>query len=296
MILSLLIGSYFKFIMYGYVFAGNKQNRGWMHRPINVLTVTSAIIHHVTNVAVGINLVMSLMIDTPLGDILGLQYCQVIGTVAVYGLVYLTGGGLGISVYRVLYIRHELWVKYVVGEKLLLAVIWFLSITGSGLSTFLVVVEDSSHRSGLNMCTGLSVTQNQILREYNISIGSQMLTTRYLQITALAFGIATQTIELLLYIWFFCHRYQNDNGSIKVLLTKDVTRDRNTKNVITFLGQFYGFITEYAFLISLLLFTHFADEHTQYFRAFVGMAHMMNFGLLSAVDVLCSPGLRSFMK
>ena len=41
--LSLLMGSFFKCVMYGYVFISNKQNRGWMHRPINVLTITSAI-------------------------------------------------------------------------------------------------------------------------------------------------------------------------------------------------------------------------------------------------------------
>ena len=50
MAMSLLIGSYFKCIMYMFVFMTSRKNRGWIHRPINVLTVTSALTHHVTHV------------------------------------------------------------------------------------------------------------------------------------------------------------------------------------------------------------------------------------------------------
>ena len=50
MLISLLVGSYFKGIMYAYVFSTNKENRGWMHRPINVLTISSSIIQHVTHI------------------------------------------------------------------------------------------------------------------------------------------------------------------------------------------------------------------------------------------------------
>ena len=43
---SLLIGSFFKYILYSYTFQTGKQNHGWMHRPISVLILTQAIIHH----------------------------------------------------------------------------------------------------------------------------------------------------------------------------------------------------------------------------------------------------------
>ena len=296
MILSLLIGSYFKLIMYGYVFTANKQNRGWMHRPINVLTVTSAIIHHTTHVALGIWNVVIMMLDTPLGDIVGFRCCQLMMMVGEYGIVYLSVGSLGVAVYRVLYIRHEYWVKYVCGEKLLLFVVVVINITMTGLLVALHVIEDSSHRAGVNMCTGISVTQGQIMIDYNLSRGIQMLTTTYLQITAVSITLACQSIEFSIYIWFFCHRYQNDNGNIRHLLEPQNIRNRNRKNAVTFLGQFYGFVIEYAFLLSFLLLHLFASEHAQHFRVLVVLVKLMDFGLLSAVEVLTSPGLKGFMR
>ena len=296
MIMSLLSGSYFKSIMYRYVFTTNKKNRGWMHRPINVLTVTSAIIHHVTHVTVGIWFVLVLMIDTPLGSIFGFHCCKIMLNVATYGTAYLTVGSLGIAVYRVLYIRQEYWVKYVIGEKLLLALVLSLSMVVAGLISIFYLAEVSAHRAMDNMCTGVSFTENQILIEYSISLGSQMLTTTYLQGTALTVCIAIQTIEFSIYIWFFCYRYRNDNGTITKLLAQDTIRERNIKNVTTFLGQFYGFVIEYSFLISLMLFTIFAHEHIQHIRGIVVMVKFIDFGLLSAVEVLSSPGLKGFMK
>ena len=294
--MSLLIGSYFKVIMYSYVFTTNRKNRGWMHRPINVITVTSAIIHHITHVSVGIWYVVILLSEKPLGNSIGVHYCQVMGVVGVYGLVYLSVGSLGISVYRILYITQEYWVKYVIGERLLLALVLSFGIICCGLLVFLFMLESSSHRTYMNMCTGFSVTQTQILMEYALSRGNQLLTTTYLQSTTIVICIAIQTIEFSIYIWVFYIRYKNDNGNIRNLLTQAVIRERNIKNVVTFLGQFYVFIMEYAFLISILVLTYFADEHTHHFKALVGMLKFIDFGLLSAVEVVSSPALRSFMR
>ena len=81
-----------------------------------------------------------------------------------------------------------------------------------------------------------------------------------------------------------------------MLLPEEVTRDRNMKNVSTFLGQFYGFVMEYAFLTSLLFLMYFTDAQTNIFKAILVMIKIMDFGLLSAVELLSSPLLRSFMR
>ena len=296
MITSLLIGSFFKFLLYHYVLITNKKNRSWMHRPINVLIVTSAIIHHVTHVATGIWYVLALMMDTPLADEFGFSHCKVMMMVGAYGLAYLVIGSLGLAVYRVLYIKHEHLVKYIIGEKLLLLMILSISIVMSGLTVFLYLVEDSSHRSALNMCTGLSFAQNQILMEYSINRGAQMLTTTYLQLTSLALLIAIQTMEFSIYIWFFYNRYKDDNGNITKYLRQEDIRNRNLKNIGTFLGQFYGFLVEYSFLISLFMLDYFADEYVQHFRALVVMAKFVDFGLLSAVEIFSSPLLKAHLR
>ena len=295
-VLSLLIGSYFKCIIYSFVFTTNKKSHGWMHRPINVLTVSSTIIHHVTHVSIGIWYILLMMIETPLGQSMGFHFCQIMDVVGLYGLVYLSVGSLGIAVYRVLYIKQEYLVKYVIGEKTLLFVILSMSITACGMIVCLFKLESSSYRFQINICSGSTVTFSQTLIEYGASRGEQMLATTYLQTTSIYVCIAFQTIEFGIYMWFFYTIYKHDNGNMRKLLTHDAIRERNLKNVGTFLGHFYGFVVEYVFLISILVLTHFADAETHHFKAFANIVKLVDFGLLSAVEVLSSPGLKNFMK
>ena len=112
---SLLIGSYFKSIMYRYVLTTKKENRSWLHRPINVLIIHGAIIHHVTHVGVGIWYSMILVSETHLSHLFGYNFCEFMDIVGLYGLGYLTVGSLGIALFRVLYIKRENWVRKVIG-------------------------------------------------------------------------------------------------------------------------------------------------------------------------------------
>ena len=296
MTISLLIGSFFKCITYIYVFRANKQNRGWMHRPINVLIVTSTIIHHITSIWMGICIVVEMMTETSSSNAIGPYMCQVNQLIGLYGICYLTVGSLGIAVYRVLYIRHENVVKYVIGEKLLLFIILFLSLTVCWVLVTVYSLETNSHRIYLNMCRGISGTHAQVLIDYEVSRGYQILDTKYLQTIVLSIILTMQCTELAIYVWFFHHRYTNDNGSIKKVLTEDVIRARNIKNVGTFLGQFYGFVFEYAYILSFLFILYFAGEQKNNFKAVSNIAKIINFGLLSAVEVLSSPVLRGYLK
>ena len=297
MALSLFIGSYFKSIMYMYVFRTNKSNRGWMHRPINVLTVASAIVHHVTHVAAGIWYILMLMMDSPLAEIFGPFSCHLIFLTTSYGVIYLSIGSLGTAIYRLFYIKHEYLVKYMIGEKNLLCLILLLCTTCAGITTTLWMIEDNGNRPGINMCTGLSVTQTQIMNEYERANGNKMSATKHTASAAIFLCIAAQTIEFCIYVWFFHRRYKNDNGNITKYLKQEDIRSRNSKNMITFLGQFYGFIVEYSFFIALFIFHQFAGDDAQLFRALLGMAKLgLDFGLLSTVEVFTSPGLRGFMR
>ena len=294
---SLLIGSYFKSIMYRYVLTTKKENRSWLHRPINVLIIHGAIIHHVTHVGVGIWYSMILVSETHLSHLFGYNFCEFMDIVGLYGLGYLTVGSLGIALFRVLYIKRENWVRKVIGEKRLLIITLSASHIVGAILLFLFKIESSSDRFHLNMCRGISVSHSQILIDYNLSKGSNMFFSSYFRLTSLACCVAIQTVEFSIYIWFFVHRYKSDNGNIRKLLTHDVLRERNMKNMQTFLGQFYGFIMEYAYLISILFLILFADSNTTpHIKALVNIAKIADFGLLSAVEVLSSPGMRAFMK
>ena len=290
MTLSLLIGSICKGIMYVYVSTTNKK------RPINTLIITSAIVHHATHLFSGTWYILVLLIPYPLGDLLGSGSCHVMMSIGVFGLVYLNVGSLGISVYRILYIKRELFVKNVIGENRLLVIILSTSLVLTWLATELFMAQETAEQTGINMCTGLSVTQTQIYIDYNLSIGEEIQTIRQGEKITIGLCLVSQTIELGIYVWFFHMRYKNDNGSITTLMRQEDTHKRNLKNIGTFLGQFYSFVIEYSFLISLLLCGIFADENTQDYRALVVLMKFVDFGVLSCVEVLSSPQLRSFMK
>jgi hypothetical protein len=236
------------------------------------------------------------MSETPLADIVGFNICQAMDVVGILGLGHLTVGGLGIVIYRMMYIKFEYFVRSVVGEKLLLFVIWSTTETFGLILLFLFKSESSSDRFNLNMCRGVSVADAQTMIDYRLSLGEPLLTTSFLQTSSLAVCLAIQTMEFSIYVWFFQHRYRNDNVTMKKLLTHDTIRERNTKNIGTFLGQFYGFVMEYAFLIVAFLMIHFADENTHHVKALGSIIKFTDFGLLSAVEVYSSPGLRDFMK
>ena len=287
---SLLIGCYYKGITYTSIFGARKDNHGWLHRPINVLTLASAIIHQVTHVVSGVWFAICMMAETPMGDQVGSEYCWAVYIVGVVGVVYLSFGSLGIAVYRLLYIRHENLVKYVVGEKRLLMIILALSLSFTGLVTFLFLVEDSNQRAGHNMCTGLSVLEVDILMKYEIIRGIYLPDTTYWQKIATASALIAQVIEFSIYVWFFYYQYMNTNGNIAKYLRQDDVRNRNAKNVQTFIGQFYAFMVESSFLVFIILMqTLVADENNLYIRGIVLMLKIANFGALSAVEVLTSP-------
>ena len=294
--ISLSIGSFFKGIMYTYMFKNNKNNRGWMHRPINVLTISSAVIHHLTHVSLGIWYVVIMVSESPLGPTLGYQYCQVMDVVGVYAIAYLSVGSLGIAIYRVLYMKYQQWVKFGVGEIRLLWIVLSLSVSLSGLLVFLYKLEPSSYRFQMNACNGESFTYAQILIDYGLASEYRMINTKNLQKGSIAVCISIQSIELIIYVWFFYTRYKNDNGNIKSLLGVEIIRDRNIKNVSTFLGQFYCFLIECTFLVTVLVIEHLYDAKTPHIKAYVSMVKLIDFGVLSAVEVFSSPSLRAFMR
>ena len=290
MTLSLLIGSICKGIMYVYVGTTNKK------RPINTLIITSAIVHHTTHLLCGTWYILVLLVDSPLADFLGSGSCYVMMSIGVFGLVYLNFGSLGISVYRILYIKHELFVKNTIGEQRLLVIILSTSLVLTGLATELFMAQETGEKTGINMCTGLSVTQTQIYTDYNLRTEAEIWTTLPGERITVGLCLVAQTIELAIYVWFFNMRYRNDNGSITKLMRQEDTHKRNLKNIGTFLGQFYSFVIECSYLIFILLCGIFADENTQDYRAMVSIMKFVDFGALSFIEVLSSPQLRSFMK
>ena len=296
MAVSLIVGSYYKSIMYCYVCTTNRKNRGWMHRPINILIVTSAVIHHLTHLWAGISHGMILMMDISMSDAVSDTFCKITYIVGVYGLMYLSVGSFGISLYRMIYIKREHWIKHVIGEKRLLGIILVFSLLFCSMMVCLDNIETHNERVFLNVCYGSSSSDTQIMIDYELSRGAQLLTSTVIRKATIVVLISLQVIELGIYVWFFYTRYENDNGKIKDLLTQENIKDRNIQNVTTFVGQFYGFIVEYVFLIICLIWTYLKNDGSDHWKAYFIIMKFIDFGLLSAVEVYSSPILKKCMK
>jgi hypothetical protein len=143
----------------------------------------------------------------------------------------------------------------------------------------------------MNLCTVRSEVVSQIRLDYLQSQGIEFATTRMYQITVTAITSGMTLLELGCYITIFYHCYKNDNGRIKSFLPKDVTRKRNTRNAITFMGQIYAFMVEFTFMAGTLVVLLVFNMEVKYFGS---VAKIMEFGLVSAVEVLTSPSIRKF--
>ena len=114
-----------------------------------------------------------------------------------------------------------------------------------------------------------------------------------LQIFATSCGIVFPLIELACYLVIFHHIFTHDNGNIKKFLSKECIRQRNRRNAITFLGQFWGFATEFGAMVILTITISLGGTNTQ-FKAFTNVLKLATLdGILSVVDVLASEPLRN---
>jgi len=167
LVISLLIGTYFKLILYRYFWRcrGDKSNN-FKNRPINAMILLGAIIHHLTHLYTGINYALALGFDVHLGVYMGEFYCNMTLFVAVFGAAYLITGGMVIAIFRVLYIKHGTWLRnhtdhvVVASIALIGGVLLFL------LLTILFIIERDSKRTTYNTCMGYSTDRMDIIYQY----------------------------------------------------------------------------------------------------------------------------------
>ena len=299
MLTSFVTGSFFKFITYSYVYRTNKINRGWMHRPLNVLLVTSDLVHHATHILAGSWYVICMVMEPPFSDKVGYGACWAFMVIGAFGVTYLCIGSLGMAIYRLLYIKNENWVKYKIGEKRLLFIVFFSSFAITTILVMMFTIEDSGDRSGFNMCTSLSVADTEIFMDYKMSTGANLLRTTYIRKVAIFIAVIAQMIEFSIYVWFFWYQHKMYNGKIAKLMKQEDVKERNAKNIGTFMGQFYGFMMEFAFLVFFLIIQFpwfYSNGNAARVRGIVTCLKFADFGSLSAIEVFSSPLLRSYMK
>ena len=118
----ILIGSYFRYILYKYLYRkyNNKE-----FTPINTLKLAHAIGEHVTAVSLILAYTILIVADTSLENVVGPWFCHPISLFKRFGFFYTYAGSFGISIYRILLVKYNVWLKYTIGEKNMLYMILF---------------------------------------------------------------------------------------------------------------------------------------------------------------------------
>jgi len=290
LVISLTIGTYFKCVLYKHILRHRHDDgNSFKDRPINVMTLYGAIIHHITHLFMGVNYSLALGFDIKMGEIFGEIYCHIMLFVGVFGIAHLIVGSLAIAIFRVLYMKHGPWLKYRIGEGVPFCLLMFGGLLLTTILTVLYVVEESSHRVVINICMGQSSAMIDIMRQYEGP--GDMPSGNNLQVIASCTAIFLVVAELGCYVVYFHHVFRNDNGNIRNFLQENVIRARNKKNTISFLGQFYGFVTEFIFMV-ILTITLLMGKYYLELKAISVVVKFIEFGAFAMVEVLTCQEIR----
>ena len=289
----LLVGSCFRYILYTYLY---RQYNNKEFTPINTLILANAISEHVTIVFLALAYTILIVADTSLENVVGPWFCYPVTLFHRFGVFYSITGSLGISIYRILLIKYNGWLKYTVGENNMLYVILF----GGVFLVFLFILLGSItdyEALFIHTCTILQPEKREILDQLNIyeqSRGNPSIYRYWLNVRIfIGMSLMSMTVgEIVIYVMFFHYMYRHDNTErLKYLLGTETIQTRNRANAITFLGQFGTFV----FHLLYLTFVNLAVGMSNKQNTFLGMAMIfggIGFTGTSMLQVLTSAPLR----
>ena len=292
--LLFLVGSYFRYILYDYLFYQYKSNE---FKPIAIMTLLVAVLSH-------INTLLNVLYDTLVtinNDSLenvsgGLLFCTVLIYTAAFAKIFSFVGGLMMAIYRILLIKHSSLVRDRIGPKNLLKVILIVGLSLTVLCVVLDALNDYQHLRTSRCVLSVSLMRSMAttLDEYGQSRGRPSIYEywRNVRIGLTNLGFVFLVSELSIYILYLHHMYRHDNSeNLRRLLEPEVITRRNRTNAITFFTQFCSFLLESTWLV-LIIATSLVGSHQNGLDFIRHIADTVSFASISIIEVLLSSILR----
>ena len=290
------IGSYFKFIIYKFLWEKRKQKSS---KTIDVLICVTAIMQHLYAFLLTTERTLR-HTDSSFEIYKHSGACGPVHYFNQFAFYYSYIGGFGIALYRILLIRKGNWVKYKFGEKNMMTVILFGGIIlGIGLLALPKIWFGSLEKLAWDECL-LNVHVKHTLEElddYEQSLGTnfQYSTLQSYRIgwAIIGFSFLVITIaEVTIYGAFFHAMYKHDNNERLARLLEPATiKKRNQNNALTFFGQLCAFTFEFVLAMFMLIFAGFSKQELRSW-AVIFIVKDFSFTAMSAVEVLTSSILR----
>jgi hypothetical protein len=211
-----------------------------------------------------------------------------------FAFFYCFIGSLGVSIYRILLIKHNHFLKDVIGENAMLNLIFY----GGIVLTLVFVTILNSHDYYNVIHSTCAIIPNkkvlQILDEYEQSRGNLSILSYFVKVNV-GIGVVMALIiisEIVIYIIFFHHMYKYDNSeTLRRILKPTVIKRRNRKNAITFIGQFFSFLFELTGLL-LMVMAYTIGSEANKIPLVALIFRKYSFAIISMVEVLTSDVLR----
>jgi hypothetical protein len=287
---ALLVGSYFKCGLYQYMYDSYTE---LIKKPIDMLILIQAVIHHLACLLNVTFLTIGLLFDITFSKYLGEASCSILWYTQAFGGIYRVFGSLGIAILRTCYIKSPYQVRDDNNrtKKMFITLLLCLTITSITTLAWGHGNGSASRKQVLwNFCTGQSETIREVVHNYSLLKGTVTPQSDLIAKIALLVVVVGVLSEFVCYIIFFQHVYSHDQGLLtrKVLSVGEVTK-RHRQNAITFLGQFYGFVAECTttFVLGYTMARNTNIGH----RAAGAICMCVEFGILSVVEVMVSQGL-----
>jgi len=287
-----LIGTYFRYFLYAFLFDSYKAKES---KPIDTLILSRSLIQHINIVLFVIKLTLLFSYDVNLDKIGAQPFCTASALIYQFDLCYSCIGSLGISIFRILYIKHDEWLKYDFGENKFMCIALLF---GFSLATIFVASFNVNDYSQIKHENCMTHPQMRIiivwLEEYKESLGYDPTTLFWTVILQAVFLtlLAMTLAEITTYCVYFHDIYQHDNNAgLARLLEPAVIRKRNKTNAITFFGQFCSFVFDIGINICLVIATAAFGKTGRW-----GVIFTMKtacFTAMSMVEVFTSSNLRS---
>ena len=289
-----LIGSYFRYILYEYLFQQYKSNE---LKPLNILTLVVAVLNHV-------NTLLNVMYDTLItinNDSLenvtgGIWFCIVLIYYAAFSKIFSFVGGLMMATYRILLIKKSDLVRYRIGLNNLLVIILLAGMTLTIVCTLLDALNDYQHlrRDRCVLSVALMRPMATVLDEYEQSRDKPSMYAYWLSVRVglTSTGFAVMLSEIMIYVIYFHHLYRHDNSeNLRRLLEREVITRRNQRNAITFFTQFCSFLVELIWMLLFILTSVIGSQQNG--LAFIRhLFQFFSFASISIIEVLTSSVLR----
>ena len=290
---TILIASYFRYILYSYLFQQYKTKE---FRPINGLILFTSILEHATLVLLAVPYTIMVCVGAPLQAFTGPWFCYPIAMFSRFVVFYSFIGGLGISVYRMIFIMYDAWVQDVITQRNVFYIVLFGGIVISSVFTLIISITDYEVLF-IQTCTIMQPEKRQVLNlldVYEQSRGNPSIYAYWHDVrVVITFCLLLMTItRIITYVILFHFLYRHDNNErLRRLLEQNVIKLRNRRNAITLVGEFCSFLFYLTFTVLLHLAVSMGDKENN----FVGVSALLGGAGVTGkavIEVLVSPSLR----